>query len=150
MSPKKLSNIVIRGLCIEDYDALIRLWDDAQLPYRPKGRDRRNKIEHELKRGNSIFLVAEANGRLVGSIFGTHDGRKGWINRLAVAPEFRRQSIARMLVAKVEERLSEFGIEIVASLIEDWNTESMQVFERLAYKRHSDVLYFSKRKNSEV
>jgi len=55
-----------------------------------------------------------------------------------------------MLVAKVEERPSESGIEIVACLVEDWNTESMKVFERLGYKRHQDVLYFSKRKNSEV
>jgi len=95
-------------------------------------------------------LVAETNGKLVGSIFGTHDGRRGWINRLAVAPEFRRQGIARMLVAKVEKCLSELGIEIVASLIEAWNTKSMQAFERLGYKRHSDVFYFSKRKNSDV
>jgi ribosomal protein S18 acetylase RimI-like enzyme len=150
MSPKKLSNIVIREFYPEDYDALLKLWDDAKLPYKPKGRDRRDKIEHELKQNNAIFFVAETNGKLVGSIFGTHDGRKGWINRLAVAPEFRKQGIARMLVAKVEKCLSELGIEIVASLIEAWNTKSMQAFERLGYKRHSDVFYFSKRKNTEV
>jgi len=55
-----------------------------------------------------------------------------------------------MLVARVEEHLSELGIEIIACLIEDWHKESMQVFERLGYKRHPDVLYFSKRRNPDV
>ncbi|MEW6069608.1 MAG: GNAT family N-acetyltransferase [Candidatus Thermoplasmatota archaeon] len=150
LTRKSLSDIIIREFRMEDYDSLTTLWNNAKLPYKPKGRDRRDKIEQELKRGNAIFLIAETNGKLVGSILGTHDGRKGWINRLAVAPEFRRQGIARRLVAKVEDWLSEHGIEIIACLIEDWNTESMQVFERLGYKKHSDIAYFTKRRNLDV
>ena len=135
---------------MEDYDALMTLWDDAQLPYRPKGRDRRDKIEHQLKQGNTVFLVAEIDGRLVGSILGTNDGRKGWINRLAVTPEFRRQDIAGRLVAEVESKLSQLGIEIVACLIEEQNTTSMQVFERLGYEKATDIVYLSKRKNVDA
>jgi len=149
-SQKNLSDILIREFCMEDYDAVIKLWNDAQLPHRPKGRDSRGKIEYELKQGIAIFLVAEINGKLVGSILGTHDGRKGWINRLAVSAEFRRQDIARRLVTEVEGRFSELGIEVVACLIEDSNTKSMQVFERLGYKKYSNIAYFTKRRNLDV
>ena len=142
--------MIIREFSIKDYDALITLWNDAQLTFKPKGRDRRDKIEYELKQGRNIFLVAEINGKLVGSVFGTHDGRKGWINRLAVSPEFQRQDIAKKLIAKVEDRFSELGIDIIACLVEDWNTKSLQVFEKLGYKKHSDIVYFSKRKDSNV
>jgi len=142
--------MIIREFSIEDYDSLITLWNDAQLTFKLKGRDKRDKIEYELKQGGDIFLVAEINGKLVGSVFGTHDGRKVWINRLAVSPEFQRQNIAKKLIAEVEERFFEIGIDIVACLIEDWNTKSLQVFEKLGYKNHSDIVYFSKRKNSNV
>ena len=142
--------MIIREFNIKDYDALIALWNDAQLPFKPKGRDKRDKIEYELKHGKDIFLVAEINGKLVGSVFGTHDGRKGWINRLAVAPEFQRQNIAKKLIAEVEDRFSELGIDIIACLVEDWNTKSLQVFEKLGYEKHSDIVYFSKRKDSNV
>jgi ribosomal protein S18 acetylase RimI-like enzyme len=142
--------MIIRELSIKDYDALITLWNDAQLPFKPKGRDRRDKIEYELKQGRDIFLVAEINGKLVGSVFGTHDGRKGWINRLAVTPEFQRQDIAKKLIAEVEDRFSELGIDIIACLVEDWNIKSLQVFEKLGYKKHSDMVYFSKGKDSNV
>ncbi len=145
-----LLSVVIRELHIEDYDALISLWDDANLPYKPEGRDRRDNIEQEMKQPIAIFLVAEVDGKLVGFIFGTHDGRKGWINRLAVSPAYRKQGIAARLIAEVESRLSNFGIGIIACLIEDWNTVSIQVFERLGYKRHSEVIYFTKRRDSKI
>jgi len=142
--------MIIREFSIKDYDTLITLWNDAQLPFKPKGRDKRDKIECELKQENAIFLIAEINGKLVGSVFGTHDGRKGWINRLAVAPEFQRQNIAKKLIAEVEDRFSELGIDIISCLVEDWNTKSLKVFEKLGYKKHTDILYFSKRKDSNV
>ena len=144
------SALVIRGFEIADYDALLSLWDDAQLPYKPHGRDARETIEAELEQENSIFIVAEMNGRLLGSVFGTDDGRKGWINRLAVTPELRHQGIARKLVAEVEERLYGLGIKIIACLIEDWNIESMEVFERFGYERHKDITYFTKRKHPGI
>ena len=148
--PKNPSNMVIREFRMEDYDAVIALWDESRLPYKPKGRDRRDKIEDELKQGNSIFLVAEIEGRLVGSVLGTHDGRKGWIKRLAVDSEFRRRNIARRLVTEVEGRLAELGIEVIACLIEEWNNESMEVFQRLGYEKYSGIAYFSKRRSPEA
>ena len=147
---ENLSNIVIRKLRIEDYDDLIALWENAGLPCKPKGRDQREHIKRELKGSNAFFLVAEKDGSLIGSIFGSHDGRKGWINRVAVAPAFRRHGIAAKLVKEVENRLYAMGIEIIACLIEDWNILSIQVFERLGYKRHPDIIYFSKREHHDV
>ena len=145
-SPK----VLIREFRLDDYDAPIALWNDAQLPHRPKGRDRLDKIEREVDRGNAVYLVAELDGKLVGSVLGTHDGRKGWINRLAVSPEFRQQGIARMLVNDVEKRLYELGIETIACLIQDQNKISMQMFEKLGYERESNIVYFTKRGSSDV
>ena len=76
------NNIKIKIFEIEEYDQLISLWETSGLPFKPQGRDSKEKITNEIKLGNAIFLIAELDGDIVGSIFGTHDGRKGWINRL--------------------------------------------------------------------
>jgi ribosomal protein S18 acetylase RimI-like enzyme len=131
---------------MEDYDPLMSIWDGARLTYKPRGRDRRDKIEREIKGLNAVFLVAEIEGKLVGSVFATHDGRKGWINRLAVSPAFRRRGIAQKLVREAEGRLAERGIEIVACLIEDANAGSKRFFESIGYQRFDDISYFTKRK----
>ena len=143
------STILIREFCIEDYDAVMALWGKAGLSYRPRGRDSRQRIESQIKRDETIFLVAEMNRTVVASILGTHDGRKGWINRLAVDPELHRQNIARRLVAEVEDRLSQAGIEVTACLIEEANAESIRFFQRLGYERY-EVAYFSKRRNPDA
>jgi len=142
--------IRIREFQIKDYDALTSLWKKANLEYRPKGRDRRDKIEKELEINPTFLLVANVDGKLVGSVLGSHDGRKGWVNRLAVDPDYRKKSIARKLVNEAEKRLEKQGIEIIACLIEGWNNESMKVFEKLGYEIYPDVAYYTKRKSWDV
>jgi ribosomal protein S18 acetylase RimI-like enzyme len=140
----------IRPLTAADYDALISLWVDAGLPYRPNGRDRQDRIAREIEGPCSEFLAAEVDGRLVGAVLGTHDGRKGWINRLAVCPGHRNRGIGQALVDEVERRLAERGIAITTCLIETWNEPSMAFFEHAGYVRHDDCVYYSKRKDPNI
>lgn len=143
------SDVVIRDMTIADYASVVALWKAGDIPHRLEGRDSKKNIQHQLGEPTSLYLVAEKNGNIVGVVFGTHDGRKGWINRLTVAPGVRHQGIAKRLVEEVEHRLARLGIDIIACLIEDQNAASMQVFERLGYHR-SDIRYFSKRKSEST
>lgn len=142
--------IIIRDFKLEDYMALVHLWQQVGLPYKPKGRDAKEKIAREILQPTAIFLIAESDDRIIGAVLGTQDGRKGWINRLAVAPGFQGQGLGRRLIEAAEQRLEEAGIEIVACLIEDWNTVSQIVFTKCGYSRHDDIHYYSKRKNADV
>ncbi|MBE0712033.1 MAG: GNAT family N-acetyltransferase, partial [Candidatus Aminicenantes bacterium] len=76
----------------------------------------------------------------------THDGRKGWINRLAVDAALRKRGIGAFLVREAEGWLESRGMDILACLIEDDNAVSMAVFEKLGYKKHPEIIYFAKRK----
>ncbi len=142
--------VEIRELTLDDYDDVCALWEEVGLPFKPDGRDRREGIAREIAGPCSVFLVAKEDGRLVGVVLGTHDGRKGWINRLAVSPDQQRGGIAAALIDAVEERLSRRGIEIFAGLIEDCNTRSMIVFECLGYTRYDGIIYYTKRKHPKV
>ena len=99
-----MDEVTIREMTIDDYDAVTRVWTEAGLPFRPRGRDRLEKMLMEMARGTAVFMVAEDGDVVVGVVLGTHDGRRGWINRLAVLPAYRRQGIACRLVREVEAR----------------------------------------------
>ena len=143
--PTEGSDWTLRNLRPEDYDELLDLWTAADLPFRPLGRDAREHITHELGGPCSVFLGAEADDRLLGAVLGTHDGRKGWINRLAVRPECQLRGIGASLIAALEMRFRSLGLDVIACLIEDWNGRSQEVFERLGYQAHHDITYFTKR-----
>lgn len=144
------SELIIRKMNIADYDELITLWNEAGLPYRPRGRDRKNKISEELKNPATNILLMEYEHNIIGSIFATHDGRKGWINRLVITPEFRNKGLAQKLITGAENMLKQQGIEIIACLIENWNKQSMKLFQKTGYKKHTDIIYFTKRTNKDV
>jgi GNAT superfamily N-acetyltransferase len=135
---------------IEDYNAVKELWKLSGLPIKDKGRDSLEKIQEELKRGIAHFILAEFESQLIGAVLITHDGRKGWINRLAVHPNFRQKGIAGLIVKKVEDYLYNIGIEIIACLIEDYNKESLEVFQKLGYIEFPNMHYLTKRKHPEV
>jgi len=89
-------------------------------------------------------------GRLRGVVIVSNDGRKGWINRLAVLPEFREQGIASALVREAEKRLRKLGIEIFAAHIEEENGSSKELFEELGYVPARDIIYYVKRLRDDV
>lgn len=144
------AEIAIRELREEDYGALVALWREGGLPYRPQGRDGREALARQLKEDTAVYLVAEVAGTVVGAVLGSHDGRKGWINRLAVLPDYSRRNVGAMLVAEVERRLAARGIAIFACLVEDWNEGSKAFFEKVGYKPFRGVSYFTKRKSEDV
>jgi ribosomal protein S18 acetylase RimI-like enzyme len=142
----------VRKFRIEEYDRVMELWAAGGLPLKPLGRDSREQIAGQIELPNVLFLVAEEGegGRVVGSVLATHDGRKGWINRLAVDAALRKRGIGALLVRAAEGWLESGGMEILACLIEDDNAVSMAVFEKLGYKKHPEIIYFAKRKYPDV
>jgi len=141
-------DLKVREFRIEDYDRVMELWAEGGLPLKPQGRDSRENIARQVKMPNVLFLVAEERegDRVIGTVMATHDGRKGWINRLAVDAALRKRGLGARLVREAERRLEALGMDILACLIEDDNAVSMAVFEKLGYKKHPEIIYFAKRK----
>jgi len=135
----------IETLSPGDYDALVDLWRDAGLPSRPKGRDRKDAILAQMALPNCRFLGArDPGGKLLGAAIANHEGRKGWINRIAVRPSLQRSGIARALVAACEEWLFGTGIQVVAALVEGDNPTSQSFFSACGYERDDTLVYFRK------
>jgi len=130
----------IRPLRLADHAAYVDLLGLADLHPRVRGRDSRAAFARQLRSNRTAYLGAFEGARLVGVVLGTHDTRKGWINRLAVHPAWRRRGIASRLVRACERSLRSEGIEVFAALIEPDNNASMAFFDRLGYAR-TDIAY---------
>lgn len=140
----------INRLTISDIDKIIGLWEKAELPFKPKGRDTRDNIEKRVQKGTDIFFGIFEGEELIAEVLVTHDGRKGWINRLAVDPPYRRRGLGKKLISFSEQYLHDQGIQIIAALIEDYNKTSLSLFQECGYVLHRDIYYLSKRENSDV
>ncbi len=141
---------LIRDFKIGDYEQVINLWQLSHLPLKPQGRDSRAQLEQQIKLDQTIFLVAEKEGRIIGTVLATHDGRKGWINRLAVEPAYRRQGLGKLLIKRAEEELEKKGLPMFAALIEENNLASINLFAEVGYEPHPEIKYFTKKNFPEA
>lgn len=132
-------------LSLRDYDKVIDLWKRSGLKFKPNGRDSEKAVAEQMIKQPNMFLGAFDGDKLVGIVLLTDDGRKGWINRLAVDPDYRRKGVAQELIKRAEEIFRSRGIFLFSALIEDWNIPSQNLFKKMGYKKHEDIFYFSKR-----
>jgi GNAT superfamily N-acetyltransferase len=140
----------IRKLSADDYGRIIELWVKAELSHRPEGRDSRDEMVRQINEFGDLFLGAFIGDELVGVIVGTDDGRKGWINRLAVLPGHQRQGVAIELIQSIEKALKARNRQIISVLIELPNDSSMSLFEKAGYKAWDGMAYLSKREDEKV
>ncbi len=127
-----------------DYDAVRVVWAAAGLDIRPAGRDTAEAIAAQLEHWAATYLVAEVDGQIVGTVLGTHDQRKGWINRLAVQPAYQRRGIAKQLLEACEAALRAQGIEIVAALVDGENPASDAALKSAGLTEWGPIRYYRK------
>lgn len=120
------------------------VWRAAGLEFHPQGRDTLERMSSEATSGTSFFVGAFKEGEMVGVALGTQDGRKGWVNRVAVLPNRRREGVAASLLAFCEAEFARRGMGLVCALIEEGNDPSMAVFQREGYVLRKDIFYFRK------
>lgn len=129
----------------DEYDQLISLWIRADLPFDREKRDSRESLIRQCQDDHAAMLTLKDKGRLVGSIIATFDGRKGWMNRLAIDPDYRRRQLAYKLVQKAEEVLIKMGATVIAALVNDDNYASQSLCRHCGYESCKDIIYFRKK-----
>jgi N-acetylglutamate synthase len=118
-----------RGFVIGDYDPVVALWCKEEGLEICEG-DSREEITEYLKRNPGLSRVAETSGEIVGAALCGHDGRRGWIYHLAVAPQYRGRGIGKMLLDDCVRGLREAGLKRAIILVAGNNPAGHQFWLR--------------------
>jgi ribosomal protein S18 acetylase RimI-like enzyme len=73
-----------------------------------------------------------------------YDGHRGWVNYLAVAPEYRSRGYGRQLMRHVEEQLTARGCPKLNIQVRSANKEVLEFYSRIGYAT-DDVVSLGKR-----
>ena len=137
-----MNEITIREFAYPaDYEAAIELWGSVGDGVHIGPSDAPAELEKKLKRDPDLFLVAEDAGRLMGTVIGGFDGRRGMVYHLAVAHAYRRRGIASRLMAEVEQRLISKGCIKCYLLVRPDNNAAAEYYKAIGWSPADNMIF---------
>lgn len=133
----------IRKLRLADYTQVMALWRSCEGIGLTKA-DSREGIRDFLRRNPGLSFVAVQDRRIVGSALCGHDGRRGFIYHLAVAPQVRRQGVGRALVEQSLTGLLAIGIEKCHIVVYSRNQPGRRFWRSIGWGERTELTLMSK------
>jgi len=139
------SDFHIRDFIFEnDYDRVLNLWKTIDFGMQVGRSDTPEEIKKKIERDPDLFLVAEQDDQIIGTVIGGFDGRRGMVYHLAIDQNHRRRGIGSALLARVENRLQAKGCLKVYLLVLDDNISAKNFYEECGWQYSKHDLVFAK------
>ncbi|WP_269431928.1 GNAT family N-acetyltransferase [Vibrio furnissii] len=134
--------VTIREMDISDYDAVIAIWRETEhLSLRDV--DSRDSIAAYLARNAGCSFVAIKDGVIVGTVLAGTDGRRGYLQHLAVSSRLRGQGIGERLVDATVDALAALGIHKTHLFVYHTNHSAQGFYQKLGWCARDEVRMFS-------
>jgi ribosomal protein S18 acetylase RimI-like enzyme len=134
--------IVLRAAGIADIPSVLALW--AESDAHPTHTDDPVSLEQLLRHDSGALIVADDDGRLVGSVIAAWDGWRGSVYRLVVAPDRRRSGLGRWLIAAAEARLHDAGASRLQAIVLETDVQASGFWRSTGWEQQVERLRFVK------
>jgi ribosomal protein S18 acetylase RimI-like enzyme len=140
-----MSGILLRQFRYpQDYAETRSLWEHAGPGIHVRVSDEPEEIQKKLQRDPDLFLLAEVDGKIVGSVIGGFDGRRGLIYHLAVDAGVRQRGIGGMLMDEVERRLKSKGCRRCYLMVTTENENAIRFYEARGWEDMNGIETYAK------
>lgn len=133
---------MIRQMKIEDYESVHALWMEIHGFGIRSMDDSKEGVERFIRRNPTTSMVAEADGRIIGSILCGHDGRRGCLYHVCVQEAYRKHGIGQKMVAACLEALKKEKINKVNLIAFQKNEVGNRFWQGLGWSYREDVNYY--------
>ena len=135
--------VTIREMTPQDFEQVLVLWQQAEGVGLSEA-DSPDRLTRFLEHNPGLSFVAMDGNQLVGAVLCGHDGRRGYIHHLAVAPSHQRQGIGRLLVNRCLAALTEVDIDKVHLFVFGANKRALAFWKASGWTERVELKLFSK------
>ncbi len=132
-TPQRADVVIVRAMTEADLPAARELWASAEGVELAEG-DSLEELVVYLGRNPGSSHVAIEGPRMVGAVLAGHDGRRGLVYHLAVAPTHRGRRVGRELVARSLAALKAQGVTRVLGLVARDNPAGREFWIRCGWE----------------
>ena len=140
---------MVRIMTIEDYEGVYALWKKIKGFGIRSIDDSKEGVARFLKRNPTTSVVAEKDGRIVGSILCGHNGRRGCLYHVCVDEDYRRHGIGKRMVVFAMKALKEEKINKVSLIAFTENDIGNAFWNTIGWTERLDLNYYDFTLNEE-
>ena len=135
-------DIEIRPYDTTDEGEVVSLWERCGLvvPWNDPHKD----IQRKLRVQPELFLVGLLKDEIIATAMAGYEGHRGWINYLAVHPDYQRSGFGRLMMKAVEARFKAMGCPKMHVQVRTSNRGVIDFYEAIGFVR-DDVVSLGKR-----
>ena len=134
--------IEIRSFRQEDEAPLIKLWERCELVV--AWNDPSKDISRKVQLDPEGLLLCLHDNSLIASVMAGYEGHRGWINYLAVDPEYRRKGLGKTMMKAAETYLEQFECPKINLQIWAQNYQVIEFYKSIGFLQE-DVINMGKR-----
>ena len=140
-------SLLIRKFQESEEQSLVSLWNVCKLtvPWNNPYKDIKSKLSVQPE----LFLVGYLKDELIASVMAGYDGHRGWINYLAVHPDFQSRGFGKQLMVYVEKKLRELGCPKINLQIREGNDRVLCFYQKLGFVEEKRVSMGKRLENDE-
>ena len=135
-------DIQIQEMSMDDFDEVYELWQSTP-EIVLSDIDTHESIARFLERNPGFSYVARQAGSLVGVVLCSHDGRRGYIDHLAVRDSHRLQGIGKALVIRCLYNLMRVGIRRSNLFIFEGNQDAIEFWKKIGWSPKLNMVMMS-------
>lgn len=126
-----------------DPHKIIDFWKQNDITVSPS--DSPQEVEQASQLHPQLFIVGRTpDSRIIGTVWGTFDGRRGYIAHLAVDLPYRRIGLGSLLMEQVENEFKKLNCYKIHLFVEEHNAGVGDYYRRRGYIERTDLRVFSK------
>jgi len=129
--------MIIRPYADADQAQVVALWQICELtrPWNDPVKDiaRKQQVRPEW------FLVGDLDGQVIASVMFGYEGHRGWMNYLAVAPQYQSKGYAQALIETGEALLLAAGCPKISLQVRSSNAKVIAFYQSLGYAQDEAI-----------
>ncbi len=137
-----IKNVSFRLFVDSDYEEVYSLWIRSGLKLSLS--DNKEELLKFAEYNRDSFFLLINNDAIIGAVFAAYDGRRGYINHLAVDPNFQGHGLGKLLMDKSIEYYDSINCVKVHLMIEKDNSQVVEFYNSRDWHIRDDLILMTK------
>ena len=123
----------MRTIIPADYTQLIEFWKQN---YFVNDMDNIDRFTVFLNKNPDLSVLMEDDGIIIGTVLGSFDGRRGYLQKVVTHTRYRKTGVARQLIMEIIKRFRALGVLYIPVNVGE---ETFDFYEKCGFQKTKQI-----------